>query len=430
MTKIRKLSPGRLIVLGFIAVILIGAILLALPFSAKAGVHVSPIDALFTSASAVCVTGLVTVDTADTYSTIGQAIIAILIQIGGLGVMSVGVALILLARRKVTFKERVLIKESLNLDSMRGIVKLVQSILLVTLCFEGVGTILGYLVFSREYSAGQALWVSLFHSVATFNNSGFDLLGGFRSLTAYRDNILLNLTTCGLIIFGGLGFFVIKDILQKRSFKRLTLHSKVVLTMTAILLAAGTILLKLAGDLSWFDAFFFSTSARTAGFATYDVGKLGTASLFIISMLMFIGASPGSTGGGIKTTTMFTLIKQAYSAVTNRNCAAYKRKIPADTISKAFMLLFLAGSLVCINTLLLCILEPDFSFIQIFFEVVSAFGTVGLSTGITPSLSAASKIALIFIMFIGRLGPLTMATIWFVRPESGVSYSEEAITIG
>ncbi len=430
MNFLKKMNPGRFIALGFAFVILIGAVILFLPFSHNKGVEVAFIDALFTSTSAVCVTGLIAVDTADTYNAFGQTIVALLIQIGGLGVTSVGVGFILLARKKVDFKDRILVKEALNLDSLKGIVKLVKAVLIMTLCFEGIGAVLSFIVFSQDYPLGKAIGISLFHTVASFNNSGFDILGGFKNLLDYQDNVLLNLTTCGLIIFGGLGFVVIKEILHKRSFKKFSFHSKVVITMTISLLIVGTIMLKLTENISWLGAFFFSTSARTAGFSTYPVGNFTNAGLFILVILMFIGASPGSTGGGIKTTTAFTLFKSAYSVSTNKHCAAFKRKIPTEIISKAFILTFLAMVLVCFSTFLLCILEPEYTFMQLMFEVVSGFGTVGLSTGITPDLKPASEFVIIVTMFIGRVGPLTVASLWSIRPMSNIRYSEETLTIG
>jgi trk system potassium uptake protein TrkH len=401
-----------------------------LPIAQNKGVDVAFIDALFTSTSAVCVTGLVAIDVADNFNVFGQAIVAALIQIGGLGVTSVGVGLILLAGGKVSFKDRVLVKEAMNLDSMKGIVKLVKSILLMTLCFEGTGVILNFIVFSQDYRPLHALWISIFHSIAAFNNSGYDILGGFRNLIPYQDNVLLNLTTTGLIIFGGLGFLVIREILFKRNFKKFSLHAKVVITMTVILLATGTILLKATEDITWLGAFFFSTSARTAGFSTYPLGEFSNAGLFLLIILMFIGASPGSTGGGIKTSTTFALLKSAYSVATNKHCTAFKRRIPGEVIRKAFIVFLLAISVVCLNSYLLSILEPQFTFIQLLFEVVSAFGTVGLSTGITPDLSVLSKTIVILTMYIGRLGPLTAAMIWSYRSLSNASYSEETITIG
>ncbi len=430
MSFIKKMNPGRYIALGFATVILLGAIILYLPISHRSGVDVAFIDALFTSTSAICVTGLIAVDTYDTYNVFGQTIVALLIQVGGLGVTSVGVGFMLIARRKVDFKDRIIVKEALNLESMRGVVKLIKSILLMTLCFESVGAILSFIVFSQDYPLPRAIGISLFHSVASFNNSGFDTLGGFKNLLDYQSNVLLNLTTCGLIIFGGLGFVVIKEILNKRSFRKLSLHSKVVITMTIFLLVIGTVLLKYTEKISWLGAFFFSTSARTAGFSTYPVGNFTNAGLFVIIILMFIGASPGSTGGGIKTTTTFTIFKSAISASTNRHCTAFKRKIPADIVSKAFLLAFLAMSLVCFSTLLLCVLEPDYTFLQLLFEVVSGFGTVGLSTGITPDLKPVSEFIIILTMYTGRVGPLTVASLWAFKPKTSVCYSEESLTIG
>ncbi len=430
MKILRKISPLRIIVLGFAVVIALGAVILLLPISVNEGIKVSVIDAFFTSTSAVCVTGLISIDTADTFNAFGQIIVALLIQIGGLGVSSIGVGIILLARKKVSFRDRIMVKEALGLNSMKGIVRIVKSVLFLTLTFEIIGAILSFIVFSQDFPIGRAIGISLFHSVAAFNNSGFDILGGLQNLIPYQDNILLNLTTCGLIIFGGLGFLVFKEIISKRSFKKLSLHSKIVLTMTGILLLIGTLLIKFTEDITWLGAFFFSTSARTAGFSTYMLSGFTNAGLFALIILMFIGASPGSTGGGIKTTTAFVLFRSAYSMSTNKNCVAFKRRIAGSLIIKAYLLTLLATALIVIDTLLLSILEPGYSFIQLLFETVSAFGTVGLSTGITPDLSVASKIIIILTMFIGRLGPLTMASIWIYKPASNINYSEENLTIG
>lgn len=430
MNILKKMTPGRFIALGFATVILLGAFILFLPISHNEGVNVAFIDALFTSTSAVCVTGLTAVDTADTFNAFGQTIVAILIQIGGLGVTSVGVGFMLLARKKVAFKDRILVKEALNLASLKGIVKLVKAVLLMTLCFEAAGAILSFIVFSKDYPLVKAIGVSIFHSIASFNNAGFDIIGGFRNLIPYQNNVLLNLTTCGLIIFGGLGFVVIKEIIHKRSFKKLSLHAKIVISMTVLLLTTGTLLLKATENISWLGAFLFSTSARTAGFSTYAVGGFTSAGLLVLIVLMFIGASPGSTGGGIKTTTAFTLFKSAQSMSTNRNCSSFKRKIPNEVIQKAFVLTFLAASLVIVNTFLVSILQPEYDFMKILFEVVSAFGTVGLSTGITPDLNPVSEFIIVLTMYIGRVGPLTIASLWSFKAMSNVNYSEETITIG
>ncbi len=428
--SIKKQPPGRLIVLGFALVILLGTGLLLLPVSVRDDAQVRFIDALFTSTSAVCVTGLIAIDVADHFTAVGQAIVAALIQIGGLGVTSIGVGLILAAGKRVGFRGRVLVKEALNVDGFQGMVRLVKAVLMMTLCFELVGMALSFIVFVQDYEPLRALGISAFHSIAAFNNSGFDILGGLRNLVPYQSNVLLNLTTCGLIIFGGLGFLVILDVMKKRSFKKLTLHSKVVITTTIILIVAGTLLLKATEDVTWLGAFFQSVSARTAGFSTYPIGEFTNAGLFTLTILMFIGASPGSTGGGIKTSTFFVLMQQVRSLFTKKHVGAFRRSISAETQSKASVIALLSMLLVCVGTFLLCILEPDCSFVQLFFEEVSAFGTVGLSTGITPYLADGSKLILIFTMFAGRVGMFTLLSIWIERPAPSAHYTEESITIG
>ena len=410
--------------------ILFGAVLLLLPLSVRGDAEVHFIDALFTSTSAVCVTGLIAIDVADHFTTLGQAVVAVLIQVGGLGVTSIGVGLILAARKNVGLKGRILLKEALNIQGIKGMIRLVKSILLMTLCFELMGIVLSFLVFVQDYPVLKALWISIFHSIAAFNNSGFDILGGLRNLIPYQNNILLNLTTSGLIIFGGLGFLVILDVLKKRSFRKLTLHSKVVLTTTLTLLVAGTLLLKATEDITWLGAFFQSVSARTAGFSTYPIGEFTNAGLFTLIILMFIGASPGSTGGGIKTSTFFVLSQHVRSLFTKRHISAFRRNIPWEVFSKACTISLLSLLLVCVGTFFLCVLEPEYSFVQLLFEEVSAFGTVGLSTGITPTLSVASKLILIFTMFAGRVGTFTLLTMWIDRPAPSVRYTEESVSIG
>ena len=427
---IQKQPTGRLIALGFALVILIGAGLLLLPVSVRPDAEVSFIDALFTSTSAVCVTGLIAIDTADHFTFFGQAVLAGLIQIGGLGVSSVGVGLILAAGGRVGFKERLLVKDALNVDSVAGMVRLVKAVLLMTLCFEGAGVVLSFITFIQDYPFGQALWISIFHSVAAFNNSGFDILGGLRNLIPYQADVLLNLTTCGLIICGGIGFLVMLDVLRCRSFRKLTLHSKVVLTTTGVLLAVGTLLLKATEDITWLGAFFHSVSARTAGFSTYPIGSFTNAGLFVLVILMFIGASPGSTGGGIKTTTFFALMQEARTVFSKRLPGAFHRTLPQEMLRKSSVIALLSALVVFIGTFLLCILEPEYDFIQLLFEVVSAFGTVGLSTGITPDLSVAGKLVIILTMYTGRLGAFTLLSVWINRPEPSVRYTEEQIMIG
>ena len=427
----RNQPPGRLITLGFFLVIMTGAFLLLTPMARRPGVDVSFVDALFTSTSAVCVTGLIAIDTYDTFSVFGRAVVALLIQVGGLGVTSVGAGLILAAGKKFSFKGRLLIKEGLNVDSFKGVVSLVKSVLLMTFCFELVGVILSFIVFVQDYPPLHALGNSIFHSIAAFNNSGFDVLGGLQNLIPYRDDVLLNLTTCGLIIFGGIGFLVILDVLRNRfRFRKLALHSKVVISTSIFLIIAGTLILKCTDDVTWLGAFFHSVSARTAGFSTYPLGTFSNAGLFALTIPMLIGASPGSTARGIKTSTFFTLVQSMRSALNKKHFGAFRRSLSKETLSKAYLITLLSLCVVCTGTFVLCILEPHLSLMQLLFEVTSAFGTVGLSTGITPNLCDASKLVVTLIMFIGRLGALTMITIWINRPEQQARYTEESITIG
>lgn len=425
-----KQSPARLISLGFFLVILLGSGLLMLPISVRDGVEVRYIDALFTSTSAVCVTGLIAIDTADHFTVFGRTVVALLIQVGGLGVTSIGAGIILMAGKRLSLKECLLVKEAMNINSLKGLGKLVKQVLLLTFSVEFIGALLSFFVFVKDYKVWDAIGISVFHSIAAFNNSGFDILGGLKNLIPYQDNVMLNLTTCGLIILGGLGFLVILDVIKKRSIKTLSLHSKVVISMTLCLIVLGTVGLKATDNITWLGAFFQSVSARTAGFSTYPIGKFTSAGLFLLVILMFIGASPGSTGGGIKTSTFFVILNAVKSAATNQHCVAFRRKIPSDVIQRAFIITALSIFVVCIGTCVLCVMEPQFTFMQLLFECTSAFGTVGLSTGITPELSVASKMVIIMIMFIGRLGALTIVTMWSFKPSTQAVYTEETINIG
>ncbi len=428
---IKRQSPGRIIALGFASVILIGSLLLMLPISVRDGVTLRYIDALYTSTSAVCVTGLIAVDAGDTFTPVGQFFLAMLIQIGGLGVTSVGAGVILAMRRRINFKGRTLIREAMNLDSGKGIVRFVKSVLFTTLIFELTGAVLSFTVFVQDYPVIDAIGISLFHSVAAFNNSGFDILGNFQNLIPYRDNVMLNLVTCGLIIFGGIGFLVIREVWDKRfRWRKLSMHSKVVISVSAVLIVVGGVLIKLTEDVTWMGAFFHSVSARTAGFSTYPLGTFSDAGLLVLVVLMFIGASPGSTGGGIKTSTFFALIQGIKSAATNTSEKAFRFAIPKDTFRKAATITLLALGVVITGSYLVSIMEPHLPFMDILFEITSAFGTVGLSTGITPDLCDGSKFLSILVMYIGRLGPLTIASLWYFTKGERVSYPEGNIAIG
>ena len=428
---IKKAPPGRIIALGFLFVILIGSVLLILPCSVKDGVHVRYIDSLYTSTSAVCVTGLIAVDAGDTFTPLGQFFIAMLIQVGGLGVTAIGAGVILAVGKKMNLKGRTLIKEAMNLDSGSGIIHFVRDIFITTIVFELLGAVLSFTVFIKDYPFKDAVGISLFHSVAAFNNSGFDILGGGTNLIPYRSDVMLNLVTCTLIFFGGIGFLVIKEMVTKKlCWKKFSMHTKVVLSMSLILLAVGTVLIKLTENITWLGAFFSSVSARTAGFSTFPLSAFSNAGLLIIIVLMFIGASPGSTGGGIKTSTFFVLIQGVRAAATNKTEKAYKYSLPKEAFKKAAVITMLAISVVVVSTLAMTVLEPDLHFVDILFESVSAFGTVGLSTGITPALSVGSKLISIIVMFIGRLGPLTIASLWHFSNGERIRYPEGNIAIG
>ncbi len=438
LKKLMKLSPARIIALGFAVTILIGSGLLMLPCSIQDGQTVRYIDALYTSTSAVCVTGLIAVDPGTAFTPFGQMILGLLIQIGGLGVTTVGAGVMLAMGKRINLKGRNLIQEAGNLINGKGPIRFIKSVLLTTLVIEFFGTILSFIVFVRDYPPLKALGYSLFHSVAAFNNSGFDILGhsgtlySNNNLFAYHDNVLLNLVTCGLVIFGGIGFLVIKE-MRKNKFrwKKYSMHAKVVLTTTLALIAVGTILLKLTeGNETWLGAFFHSVSTRTAGFSTTNMATYSNAGKLVMLVLMFIGASPGSTGGGIKTTTFFVLLQGIFSAATNRSEKAFRYAIPKDFFRKAAIIFLMGLVLVLTGTFLLIVMDPHVPFIDALFEMTSAFGTVGLSTGITSGLSVGSKILSVFMMYIGRLGPMTIATLWYFSKGERVRYPEGNIAIG
>lgn len=427
----RRQSSGRLIAIGFALLILLGSVILMLPWCLRNDVSLRYIDALYTSASAVCVTGLTVVDTADTFTPLGQAVVGLLIQTGGLGVATVGAGIMLAMGRRVDLKGRTVLREAMNLSGDGGVVRLLKKVLTITAAFELTGAIISFPIFAQNYPVLKAVEVSLFHSIAAFNNSGFDILGGMRNLIPYQHSLLLNLVTCGLIFFGGIGFPVMSELAEKRfRWKKLSMHTRVVLSVSSILLVAGALLIKLTEDISWLGAVFFSFSARTAGFSTYPLGEFTKSGLFVVMMLMFIGASPGSTGGGIKTTTFFAILEGIKSAATNRSEKAFHYSLPPEAFRKAVIIALMGLGIIGVGTYLLCILEPNIPFLDILFEAVSAFGTVGLSTGITPSLGTASKLLSIMIMYIGRLGPMTIATLWYFNKGEGVRYPQGNISIG
>ncbi|NLE14993.1 MAG: ATPase [Spirochaetales bacterium] len=429
-SKGMHLEPNHLLLIGFLVIILSGSMMLSLPIAQNPGQDVAYIDALFISASAVCVTGLVTVDVALTFSLFGRTLIAILILLGGLGFASIVISFSLLLGMNVNLSKRLFIKEAYNLSSMKGTLHIVRAVLVSSFVIQGLGTVVEYFVFLRSYTPMDAFGHALFNTISAFNNAGFDLMGGYRSLTAYQGDAVMNLTTAFLIILGGSGFFVLADIARNRRWSNLSMHSKIVLVMNISLIALGFLIFLVVEHLSPLAAFFQSVSTRTAGFNTVDIASFSQVGLLVAMLLMFIGASPGSTGGGIKTTTTFALLLSLGSLIFRRESAAFKRKVGDESILKAFQVLLLSFLVVLFGTLSLLLIEGEsFAFLEVLFETVSAFATVGLSCGITPSLSVLSKVVLVMIMFAGRVGPITIATSLKAK-SSHLGHIEEQVFIG
>ncbi|MBR5252866.1 MAG: H(+)-transporting ATPase [Clostridia bacterium] len=432
MAKQKRLSPGKLIAVGFLAVILVGSLLLSLPISRSGEVEVTYLDALFTSVSAVCVTGLVTLETGVAYSAVGQAVIILLIQIGGLGITTLGAGLIALLGGRLNQRENTLVKEALNYPTWNGIKPLIRAVLILDISIEFIGAALYFVSFVRDYPMDRAVWMSIFHSISAFNNAGFDILGFGNSIGNYTHDVYFNLVTCLMIILGGLGFFVIRELIYHKRGERFSLHAKIVLTMTSVLLLGGTLIIKLTegSSITWLGAFFSSVTARTAGFATFPYSGFSGAGILVMCILMFIGASPGSTGGGMKTTTIFALVKSLISHSTGREARAFGRRIPGEIMQRAFVIISLGFGWAIAVTCAVAAFEPMLPLRDVLFECFSAIGTVGLTTGITPLLSVPSKIVIMMTMYIGRLGPLTVATLWARSKVSGVSIPEEQFPIG
>lgn len=414
-----------------------GAILLILPVSKADGGHLSFVDALFVSTSAVTVTGLSPVGNISLLlSPFGKVVLGSLIQIGGLSVVTISVFLMYLIGAKIGLSNRILIKESFNQNSLSGMVKLVKKIILYSLVIESIGFIINFSVFINDFELMDAIGISLFHAVSSFNNAGFDIIGDV-SLRAYSSHVLLNLNTAFMIMLGGLGFIVINDILEKRKYKDLMVHSKIVLRMNLILWIGGTIfflLSKVDGrSMNLLEAFFLSVTSRSAGFSTVNIGTISSLALLIVTILMFIGSSPSSTGGGIKTTTVYALLKNLFSFAKGKQTTTYNRLISDETKHKASILLTTAILIVLTATSLILIVE-DITLDQAIFEVVSAFANVGLSMNLTPELSNFSKIVLSMIMFMGRVGPITIISVfnfkWYKKGIDSIEYIEEKMMIG
>jgi trk system potassium uptake protein TrkH len=437
-----KVSPAKILAGGFGLTILVGTILLSLPIAARTG-RLPFLDALFTATSAVCVTGLVVVDTGTYFTRFGQTVIMMLIQIGGLGIMTAATLVFILLGKKITLRERLVMQEAMNQVTLQGLVRLAQIVVLMTLTVEAIGAMLLSTRFIPIYGFGTGLYYAIFHSVSAFCNAGFDLIGGFRSLTPFSHDPVIVLTVASLFILGGLGFTVIMEIHQKRKFRRMSLHAKMVLSISFMLLSLGTIVVLLLeynnpATLGQFplpgklmNAFFTAATPRTAGFNTVPTDGLLSYTMFFMVGLMFIGASPASTGGGIKTTTFGALVVTVFSTIRgSEEPLLFKKQIPVEILRRALSIVMIASMLVFTVTLILLYTEGG-TLMDTLFEAMSAFGTVGLSTGMTPDLSPIGRMVIIVTMFAGRVGPLTMVFALARRMRKApVHYTAERILIG
>ncbi len=442
--KQNPLPPSKILPLSFLIVIFSGTILLLLPISAKRSL--SFIDALFTASSATCVTGLTVLDVGKTFTLFGQLVILLCIQIGGLGLMTFSSLVAILMGRSLSFKDRTLVIESFLPFPVKGIPNIIKQIILYTFLIELFGAIFLFMSFSRRFDFWESLKLSIFHSVSAFCNAGFSLFSD--NLYSFREDILVNITVIFLIFLGGIGFFPIKVItgfivskIKKERFKP-PLHFKIVILTSFFLILAGALIFSL---LEWNNTLkgfslkgkiiasvFQAVTPRTAGFNTVNISMLASGTTLLIMILMFIGASPGSTGGGIKTSTFFIILYQIRSRLKGeRGLSFSSRKIPLDIVNKAFAVFFISIGIVILSSFLILTFEKDAKFDVLIFEVFSAFGTVGLSKGITPFLNSISKVIIILTMFIGRVGPVTLVyTLREPKEIEGITYPEEKVMVG
>ena len=438
-----KVSPSLLIFMSFLIVIIIGALLLWLPFSVNNGEEkLNFIDALFTATSCVCVTGLTVVSNVGaTMSIYGKIVMGILIEIGGLSFLTLAAFFVVLMGKKIGINARYLIRDNLNQNNIKDAFRIIKKVVYSALIIQSTGAILVFLAleigYRDEYTLLQRIGISLFHSVSSFNNAGFDIFGFNTSMAHFHTDVFLNIVTMLLIVFGGLGTIVLIDLIELRKNKKLSLHSKIVLTSTIILIVFGTLFFYIDGlnkNISFLDSLFLSISTRTAGFASFDLNELSNGSLVIACLLMIIGASPNSTGGGLKTTTVFIILASIVSFIRGRDAIAFKRRISKNAVTKAIMLVMLAIIAIISATFFLSLTDTDLTITQILFEVISSFATVGLSLGITPTLSVLGRIVIIVTMFIGRVGLLSLVNILNTRGDyeykGSYQYIEEKVLIG
>jgi len=427
MEKRKKFSfsTTQIILLSFLITIFIGSVLLSLPVSSASGQAVPYLDALFTATTSTCVTGLVTVPTVSTWSTFGQIVILILIQIGGLGVITVMSGFMMMLNRKLGIEDRLLIQDAFNLNTMSGLINFVKKVFCGTLIIEGIGALLYMLVFIPDFGA-RGIWISVFNAVSAFCNAGIDIFAE-NSLCDYAANPLINIVTSLLIVLGGLGYIVWWDVLRvskmknRRFFRHLTLHSKIAITMTLALIFVGAVLIfifeysnpQTIGNMSLFDkiqvSLFQSVTTRTAGFASVPQENLTSASAMVSVILMLIGGSPVGTAGGMKTVTVAVLFCSAFSTIRNKEGATiFNRQISADSIKKAVAVV-VAFMTICLTSTLLLAATQDAPMMDIIYETVSASATVGLTRNFTSSLNVFGKIIIIITMYFGRVGPISLA---------------------
>ncbi|MBN1163054.1 MAG: potassium transporter [Candidatus Krumholzibacteriota bacterium] len=449
--RFQRLRPGYFIIISFCAAALLGAVLLSLP-PASTGAPLAPVDALFTSTSAICVTGLIVVDTGSQFTLFGKIVILTLIQLGGLGVMTFSVFLFLFLGKGLGTRQRWIITESFTPAPIREISRLIKSIFIYTFTAEALGMVLLFLFWRKDMGLSSAFFHSLFHAVSAFCNAGFSFFSS--SFIHYRARPLLNLTIMLLIVSGGLGFPVVYEFILRARYRRrhrrvqLSLHSRMVLWTTLVLILSGAVLIFIfengaalegapAGE-RIFASFFQSVTSRTAGFNTLNISALGPATLFMIVLLMFVGASPGSCGGGVKTTSLAVLFAVLRNKFRSRDTVSlFNRTLPQETVTRALSVLILAILTVTAGLILLLITQMGSAkggneyFLAYLFETVSAFATVGLSMGITSTLTAGGKLILIILMLLGRVGLLTVAYVFTRRaPGMDYRYAEEKVMIG
>lgn len=436
------MHPAQVLAVGYLVVILVGTILLHLPIATTNPGSLPWLDCLFTATSATAVTGLIVVNTSSAFTIFGQVVIMLLIQFGGLGLMTMSTLLALVIGRRIGLQERVVMQKELGQFQLSGLVKVVKRVLLITAIIEGLGVVILFLRWQPLLGAKKALYYAVFHSVSAFCNAGFDLFGN--SMQNFSQDFITLFTISSLLILGGLGFGVVTDLFHLPKNKRLTFHSRMVLRVSLILLVLGWAFVffteysnpETLGELSFggkvLSAYFTSATTRTAGFESLPTGSLRTPTLFFAIVLMFIGASPASTGGGIKTTTFGVVVVTVFSIIRGKGeTEVFQRRVAKETIIDALCIITLAMMLVFLDTIVLSFLETDKEFLDLFFETVSAFGTVGLSTGITPDLSTISKIMLILTMYAGRVGPMTvLVALSKKRKTQNFRYPEEKILVG